>query len=141
MDNHEFNFHTELLREAIARNPDNTELLNKYADLITLKLEHDKELYKLDTERNIKQSEANAQLQSTIHTNNTNLWINANNNNAMTQQNYYNNYALMNNHYLSQQAVATKNLIANPLYTTSHTSNQPVLSYNPANLTIDQEEQ
>ena len=139
MDNQEFNLHAEILREAISRNPDNTELVNKYADLITLKLEHDKELYRLDTERNIKQFEVNTQLQSTIHTNNTNLCINANNNNAMIYQSYYNNNALMNNHYWSQNAIANNNLITNP--STSYSSNQPLLINQPTNLTIDQEDQ
>lgn len=125
MSDEEFIKRIEFLEKAISKHPDNIELVIKHADLIALKMKCDIELQKEDTEKSIKLAEIEAQRQSIEHTNNTNLYINANNNSAATQQNYNNNWFGMQMHSLTQNAGMANHFISNCQnimpYITNHT--------------------
>ncbi|PYD11362.1 hypothetical protein DND58_18155 [Pseudomonas syringae pv. pisi] len=129
MSDEEFNKRIEFLETAISKHPDNIELIIKHADLIALKIKCDIEFQKENTERSIKLAEIEAQRQSTEHTNNTNLNINANNNIAATQQNYNNNWFGMQMHSLTQNAGMANHFISNCQNIMPHIANYTAVAF------------
>lgn len=116
MNNEDFNKCREFLESQISKKPENKELLTVYQRLIELKSDHDKETQKaIIVEKEIREAEYQKQLQSTVHTNNTQFDINANNNWAATQQNYQNNYAATQQNYHNQQTGTFNNFVNNGL--------------------------
>ncbi|WP_122318221.1 hypothetical protein [Pseudomonas cichorii] len=113
MTDEEFTKRIEILEKAISKHPENVELIIKHADLVALKIKCDVEIQREDTEKSVKLAEIDAQLQSTMHTNNTNFNINLNNNNAATQQNYNNNWFGMQMHFSTQNASMTNHFVSN----------------------------
>lgn len=111
MNSEDFNKCREFLESQIAKNPENKELIETYRYLIESKSNYDKETQKSIIEKEVREAEFQKQLQSTIHTNNTNYGIAAGNNLAATQQNYQNNYAATQQNWHTQQAGAFNNIV------------------------------
>lgn len=85
MNSEDFNKCREFLEKSLESSPENNELLNAYVKLLELKSKYDTETDKALIEKEIRESELQANYQTAVHTNNTNY-------NTASNQNFAENY-------------------------------------------------